>query len=132
MITNTKILLVEDNEINIKVALLLLKHLEFSNTIVAKNGQEALALLNEDIELVLLDIGLPDIDGFELSKQIRNNLQKKIPIIAITANFEETKEKCKLFGIDDVVAKPIDIDILDKKIKEHLLKYKPKKIYSKN
>lgn len=116
MFKNTKILLVEDNEVNIKIASLLLNDLGLTALTVAKNGLEALELINDDIDLVLLDIGLPDINGFEVCKQMRKTLKKKIPIIAVTTFIEDIEEKYKFAGIDDVIAKPIEINILNKKI----------------
>ncbi len=120
MFKSTKILIVEDNEINIRIASLLLNELGFTDITVAKNGQEALALIDDDIELVLLDIGLPDMDGFEVCKLMRKTLKKKIPIIAVTTLIKISDEKYKLAGIDDVIAKPIEMDTLNKKIHQWL------------
>jgi CheY-like chemotaxis protein len=117
---STKILIVEDNEINIRIASLLLNELGFTDITVAKNGQEALALIDDDIELVLLDIGLPDMDGFEVCKLMRKTLKKKIPIIAVTTLIKISDEKYKLAGIDDVIAKPIEMHTLNKKIHQWL------------
>jgi CheY-like chemotaxis protein len=106
---NKTVLLVEDNEINIKVATLLLKDCGIQNIIAARTGKEALTHLSSAIDLIILDIGLPDIDGLELCGEIRRLLEgKPIPIIACTAN-DELEKECKLAGMNGFIVKPVTI-----------------------
>jgi len=83
---------------------------------IANNGQEALDILNEDnaIDLVLMDIMMPVMDGYEAIEQIRKNRKYiDLPIIAITAKaMKGDKEKAIEAGAKDYVSKPIDIDKL--------------------
>lgn len=107
------ILLIEDNLINIKVATYLLNSLGISDIHVAQSGNEAIELFNKnDYSLILLDIGLPDISGFDICKKIRTISQKHAqPIIAVTA-FNEIKEDCLSNGFDDFISKPLELELL--------------------
>lgn len=108
---NPKILLVEDNVINQRVTSHLLKELgcDFD---IADNGILAIKLFKKNkYDLILMDIGLPDMDGYVVTKKIRN-LEKKnnhIPIIALTAYASENdRQKCLDSGMDNVLTKPIN------------------------
>lgn len=121
-----KILVVDDQTININVAQQFLNILGYSAITVAENGKEALEFINDDYDLILLDIGLPDINGFEVCKSIRAMSTKQIPIIAVTANMinDEFIERCNIAGIDDALNKPYKINDLGLKIEQWLNKYK--------
>ena len=119
-----RILLAEDNEINQEIALELLSMLGFV-TDVAANGREAAeAALNNDYDLILMDIQMPEVDGFEATRQIRASGKpgaERIPIIAMTANaMERDKEKCLHAGMNDHIAKPIDPALLYKTLRRWL------------
>jgi two-component system sensor histidine kinase/response regulator len=108
---NARILLVEDNLINQRVTLHFLKELGCSAD-VAHNGILALKLFKKNTyDLILMDIGLPDMDGFMVCQKIRA-LERKdqhIPIIALTAYASENdKQKCLNAGMDNVLTKPIN------------------------
>jgi len=107
-----KILVVEDSEIITKLMSISLAALGFI-TDVASTGNEAIKLSCENkYDLIFMDIGLPDIDGINVTKQIRKNntYYENIPIIALTAhNKEETREACLVAGMNDFMTKPIDI-----------------------
>lgn len=108
--SNYQILLAEDNEINQEVAKELLENNGFQVTI-ANNGVEVMDLLGKiDVDLILMDIQMPEMDGFETSNAIR--LMEKyqdLPIVAMTANaFSSDRERCLDAGMNDHIAKPID------------------------
>ncbi|MBT8763500.1 response regulator [Desulfohalobiaceae bacterium Ax17] len=121
-----KILLVEDNLINQKLAKIILEKWGF-NVVVAENGKKALDKLeNEKFDLILMDCQMPEMDGFEATKAIRKIESKTgehIPIIAMTALAMQTdKERCLKAGMDDYTTKPIKQDQLLKVITEILNK----------
>lgn len=108
----TRILIIEDNPINQKVAKLFLENLGYDADIAA-SGQEALAMFNQGYSLILMDIGLPDIDGVEITQRIRaQETTSHIPIIACTASGDSYRDKCLLVGMDDFILKPLMLDEL--------------------
>ena len=87
---------------------------------LAKNGQQAIDLAKKiDADVILMDIQMPELDGFETSSIIRSKGYYK-PIIAITADSYLEKEKFIKYGIDEVVTKPFDPKELYKTIKSSL------------
>ena len=107
-----RVLLVEDNAANQKLALLLLKKLGYE-TQLAVNGREALQASScGEFSLILMDCQMPEMDGFEATQEIRQQEQgtgKHIPIIAMTANaMQDDRQKCLQVGMDDYVSKPIN------------------------
>ncbi len=102
-----KILLVEDNQFNQMLAQEVLGA-EGIIVTVANHGREALALLDDDVAAVLMDIQMPEMDGYEATREIRKNPRfTKLPIIAMTAHaMSGDREKCMAAGMDDYVAKP--------------------------
>ncbi len=123
-----RILLAEDNITNQQVALGILKKLGLKADPVA-NGAEALkALATIPYDLVLMDIQMPEMDGFEATRQIRSPessvLNHRLPIIAMTANaLQEDRKKCLNAGMNDYVSKPINLQTLG----EVLNKWLPEK-----
>ncbi|MDA3953985.1 MAG: PAS domain-containing protein [Bacteroidales bacterium] len=120
---NSNILIVEDDEDNLDfLRRLLVKH--GANVLLAKSGEEAIDVVksNKQINVVLMDIRLPDMDGFETTQKIKE-INPNLPIIAQTAYaMFNDKDKCLEKGCDDYVSKPIDKDILFKKIKQYIYK----------
>jgi len=111
---NSRILLVEDNEVNQEVALELLNEAGMCSD-VADNGAEALRLLRENsYDLILMDVQMPVMDGLDATRAIRAMPDRcQIPILAMTANaFDEDRQQCIDAGMDDHVAKPVDPDVL--------------------
>jgi PAS domain S-box-containing protein len=109
-----KVLLVEDNEINMQVARELLEGHGLAVT-GANNGAEALrALERAPFDLVLMDVQMPEMDGYQATRQIREDPQlAKLPVIALTAHaMESERAKCLAAGMDGYLAKPIDPDKL--------------------
>ncbi len=114
---NTKILLVEDNIVNQKVALAMLGKLGLKADI-ANNGKEALkAIEKKSYDVALMDCQMPEMSGYEATGILREKEhvleQEHLPVIAMTANaMEGDKEKCLESGMDDYISKPIKLDIL--------------------
>lgn len=116
---NAKILLVEDNIVNQKLALALLKKNGLSAA-VANNGQEALDYLAQHpVDLVLIDCQMPIKDGFETTIALRasSGINKNVPIIAMTANAMEGDDiKCYEVGMNDYISKPVNPSLLAEKL----------------
>ena len=111
-----RVLLVEDNEINQQIALELMKGAGI-NASLARNGREAYEILERTdtrFDLVLMDIQMPEIDGYEATKRIRSQTWgSEIPIIAMTAHaLVEEREKAMQAGMNDHISKPIDPDAM--------------------
>ncbi|MBK6838401.1 MAG: response regulator [Bacteroidetes bacterium] len=129
-VDNLNILLVEDNPFNQMVAVDTLKEWNSSLTIdVAENGNIALEKLKAGkYNLVLMDLLMPELDGYETAVIIRNvdkGWDKQIPIIAMTAHGSTPElEKCFQCGMDDFIVKPFEPDILFQKIIDALEKRK--------
>ena len=117
------ILIVDDDARNIFALSAVLKAKKF-HCISAPGGKEALALLENgpDIAVVLLDMMMPDIDGYELLKMIRGNKAfAHIPVIAVTAQaMVGDREKCLAAGADAYLSKPVDVDALLELLQHHL------------
>ena len=117
------ILLAEDNELNMEITEFVLQN-EGADLTKAWDGQEAVELFRNsepgEFDVILMDIMMPVMDGYEAAKMIRfldREDAKEIPIIAMTANaFTEDRIKAKAAGIDEHVAKPVDVELLIKVI----------------
>ncbi|RQW79927.1 MAG: PAS domain S-box protein [Methanothrix sp.] len=114
-----RILLAEDNAINQKVALLMLKRLGYSAD-VAANGLEVLqALDRQPYDIVLMDVQMPEMDGFDAARRIRERWPNGPKIIAITAYaLEGDRERCLEAGMDDYISKPIQLEELKTALEE--------------
>ena len=112
-----KILLAEDNELNVKLIVSL-----FSNNglkaAIAENGKTAVEMIQKnDYDIVLMDMEMPEMNGYEATGVIRHELKSKIPIIAMTAHaMTGEREKCLKLGMNDYIAKPINVNLLFSKI----------------
>ena len=110
-----KVLIIDDDSRNIFALTAILKTKGFE-CIAASGAEEGLQLLmNEaNIGIVLLDMMMPDMDGYEAIPIIRNNEKiKHIPVIAVTAQaMVGDKEKCLQAGADNYISKPVDVDAL--------------------
>jgi len=123
---DTRILLVEDNEINQLVAMEMLNQHGLEADI-AGNGHEALAALKNTskYKLILMDCQMPQMDGYEATEQIRagaaGDHYRSVPIVALTAHaMKGDEEKCLNAGMNDYVTKPIDSDLLAKVLTNYL------------
>ncbi len=108
------LLLAEDNFINQKVALALLKKIEIPVDVVGDGEHVLKSLAQKQYDLVLMDVQMPNMDGLQATVKIRNDLQmKELPIVAMTANaMKGDREKYLSAGMDDYISKPIDPDKL--------------------
>ncbi len=121
-----KVLIVDDNAINLKVAAGLMKPYNMKIITVA-SGQEAIeALQTKDYDIVFMDHMMPDMDGVEATEIIRNmqdEYYKNVPIIALTANaVSGVREMFLSKGFNDFLAKPIEIGVLDRMLRTWLPK----------
>jgi CheY-like chemotaxis protein len=108
------ILLAEDNLINQKVALLMLKKLGYMAD-TAINGKEVLRALEiHHYDIILMDIQMPEMDGLEATRQIRERWpDKRMKIVAVTAHaLDFTRKDCLDAGMDDYITKPLTIEDL--------------------
>ena len=123
------ILLAEDNELNMEIAEFVLQN-EGADVTKAWDGQEAVELFRNsepgEFDVILMDIMMPVMNGYEATKMIRSldrEDAKEVPIIAMTANaFTEDRIRAKEAGMDEHVAKPVDVELLIKVIHK-LVKY---------
>lgn len=112
-----RILLAEDNKVNQMLAVALLKKRGYDVT-VADNGREAVDLVKRSaFDAVLMDVQMPEVDGFEATAMIRameKETSKRLPIIAVTAHaMEGDRQRCLDAGMDDYVSKPMDPEKLE-------------------
>ncbi len=117
-----RVLVVEDNAINQLVATSLLAALGLSSE-VAANGEIALAKLAEGgFDLILMDCQMPVMDGWEATRRFRaSEADGHVPIVALTASStEDDMGRCKTSGMDDFLAKPIDLAVLSHTLRKHL------------
>lgn len=126
-IKGKRLLVVEDNEINMEIIVSILERTN-AEIVQAWNAEDALKIFEESpdgyFNLILFDIQLPGMDGYEAVKIIRNMNRgdvAKVPIWAMTANaFSQDVEKSMQSGMNDHISKPIDIDVLYRKIQNNL------------
>lgn len=122
------VLLAEDNEINQQIAIEMLSHLDISVD-VARNGRKAVEALhaNPHYDAVLMDIQMPEMDGYEAARKIREHEAfQEIPILAMTANaMQADKDQCLAAGMNDHIAKPIIASQLKSKLKQWVVASHP-------
>ena len=111
-----RILLAEDNQVNLRVAQALLERMGHTVS-AAGDGRQALQRLqDENFDLVLMDVQMPEMDGFDATRAIRSqeqNTGKHLPIIAMTAHaMKGDQDRCRESGMDDYVAKPVSVQAL--------------------
>jgi CheY-like chemotaxis protein len=119
-----RVLLVEDNLINQKVACRFLEK-QGHAVVIAGNGREALDVLDDwAFDLVLMDVQMPEMDGFAATAAIRQreaNRGGHLPIVALTANaMQGDRERCLEAGMDGYVAKPFEPNVLLREMAEVL------------
>ncbi|MCS6967811.1 MAG: ATP-binding protein [Cytophagales bacterium] len=123
-ISKARILVVEDNPFNQALVKALLKKWNLNATIVS-NGRQAIEEMSQnDYDLVLMDVQMPEIDGYKTTAYIRQMADRRkasVPIIALTASALKSEiDKCFAAGMSDFIAKPFDKQLLYQKIAQHL------------
>ncbi len=117
-----KILIAEDDEVSKILIVNVLKKVNY-DIVTARNGREALdKYMQDDYRLILMDLSMPKMDGFQVTERIRKIESEKgchTPIIALSAHaFPETKRRCDEVGMDDYITKPINMhDLLQKVVR---------------
>jgi PAS domain S-box-containing protein len=131
-IKNIKVLVVEDIALNQLLMKTLLDDFGFDRDI-AENGKIAIEKLkNKDYDIILMDLQMPEMNGFEATEYIRKTMNSKIPIIALTADVTTADlAKCKAVGMNDYLAKPVNEKLLYSKIVSILKKPKLTKLSAK-
>ena len=128
-----KILIVDDNMMNLKVAVGLMKKYEM-HIVTVDGGQKAIDTMakSQDFDIIFMDHMMPEVDGIEATRQIRlmeGDYYKNVPIIALTANtVNEAREMFLSSGFDDFLAKPIDTKMLDRSLRRFIPANKKKSI----
>ncbi|MBD0332948.1 MAG: response regulator [Chitinophagaceae bacterium] len=117
---DVRILIAEDNLMNQQLINHLMKQWHIDHVLVS-NGQEVLAALkNETFSLVLMDVQMPEMDGYAATLAIRNDLKLDVPIIAMTAHaLAGEKEICLSYGMNDYISKPLKESELYRLIKQY-------------
>jgi CheY-like chemotaxis protein len=106
-LANKKVLVVDDNAINLMVAKQTLKKANIQVEVAISGAKAIEMLLNDDFFVVLMDVHMPDMNGYETTAKIRDELKMNIPIIAMTASaMVEDQEKCRKARMDEYIAKP--------------------------
>lgn len=115
-----RILIAEDTDLNYFLLVEALKKTK-AQVFRAKNGKEAIEFTEkQDVDLILMDLNMPEVDGFEAVKKIRK-FRKDLPIIAQTAQGQKgDKEKCLKAGCNDYLAKPVDLKVFISKLNTYL------------
>ena len=123
---NLKILVVEDIALNQLLMKTLLDDFGFDRDI-AGNGKIAIEKLKaKSYDLILMDLQMPEMNGFEATEYIRNTMDSQIPILALTADVTTVDlAKCKAVGMNDYIAKPVDERLLYSKIMSLIRKQQP-------
>lgn len=110
-----RVLVVEDNAANLKVAVRMVERLGYRAD-VAATGAEAVAMLGHaDYDAVLMDCQMPEMDGYEATRRVRGNERggRRVPIIAMTAAAQSgDRERCLAAGMDDYISKPVKLHVV--------------------
>ncbi|MEO5683911.1 MAG: two-component regulator propeller domain-containing protein [Chitinophagaceae bacterium] len=120
-----RLLLVEDNAINQQLMLKILSLVGYEPA-MAENGKEAVEMTGKfQYDIVLMDVQMPEMDGLEATKIIRQNEQSQPIIIALTANaMQEDRDECKNAGMDDYLSKPVKLEDLVNTIEKWAIRIK--------
>jgi CheY-like chemotaxis protein len=126
-VTRPRILVVEDNDRNLKLVRDVLRHAGF-DVVEARSGEQGVALAQEEPpDLVLMDLGLPGIDGSESLRRLRATPSTAaVPVVAVTAYaMPQDRERTLQAGFDGYLTKPIDIRALPNQVRRYLAAEEP-------
>ncbi|ANE50997.1 response regulator [Flavisolibacter tropicus] len=125
-IDNLRVLVAEDNQMNQQLVRHLMNQWKI-DYVLASNGREAIDIIKRDeVSLVLMDIQMPEMDGYTATQIIRSELNKDVPIVAMTAHaMPGEKERCLSYGMNDYISKPVKENELYSILKHYALQ--PKK-----
>ena len=120
---NNRVLVAEDIQLNQLLVKIILKDFGF-DVDIAENGKIAIEKLQENkYDIILMDLLMPELNGFEATEHIRSKMNSQIPIIALTADVTTVDvEKCKAVGMNDYLSKPVDEKLLYSKIIKYIKK----------
>jgi CheY-like chemotaxis protein len=119
---NVRLLLAEDNLVNQKVAVGMLRKLGYACDVVGDGTQVFGAIEAKSYDLILMDCQMPELDGYETTRRLRA-LGVELPIVAMTANaMSSDRERCLESGMDDFVTKPVSLTTLDAVLRRWLAK----------
>ena len=109
--TEAHVLIVDDNKINLLITKKNIEKIQGHTCETTSNGRQSISIVKDkSFDLILMDINMPDMDGFEVTKHIRM-FNPEIPIIALTAlNSNEIEEKAQKSGINQVITKPYNFE----------------------
>lgn len=121
------VLVVEDNEINRVLLETILRKLGWSFSLASTGAEAVAATREEDFDLVLMDLHMPDMDGFQAAAAIREReTGTHVPILAVTADVSPgTRERCLEVGMDDYLSKPIEVEAFSRKLRELMRRDRP-------
>lgn len=125
---SAQVLLVEDNKINQQVANELLQHLDIEPLIVSNGLLAVEKVRDQSFDLVLMDIQMPEMDGYQATQEIRKfKSAEELPIIAMTAHaYELDKQKCLAHGMNEHISKPIDPELFYQTLRRYLPEAEPR------
>ena len=122
---DSKILLVDDSDIQLKALRKLFKQLDYTNIATAESGKEALSLIKENnFSLIICDWSMPEMTGIELLEKLREDTFKKdIPLIMLTANSDKKSVVEAISkGVTDYIVKPVSLAVLEEKLENTFVK----------
>jgi CheY-like chemotaxis protein len=122
--SQARILVAEDNAVNEKVVVRVLQKLGYSAEVVRDGRAAVNAWARGGYDLILMDCQMPELDGYEATREIRRRERagQRIPIVALTAHAMKNDDlKCKEAGMDGYLTKPIDRALLERCLAGHLL-----------
>jgi len=109
LLTGLSILVAEDNSLNQRIVNFILQK-QHAEVVAVVNGSDAVEQVrNKDFDVILMDLQMPEMDGYEATSYIRQTLKKTVPVIAMSAsNFEEDIKKCMQVGMNTCISKPFE------------------------
>jgi response regulator RpfG family c-di-GMP phosphodiesterase len=131
LLGNISLLIVDDDEFNRQLVISLLSKIPSINFIEAQDGEEALSILEQtDIDMVLLDLHMPKMDGYEALKAIKREEKYNLIPIAIVTTDEQEMNRLYSLGADDFISKPFKLSELESRIYAHIEKRQYRKKYN--